>query len=189
MKNRIDYFTSTRDFVVNSNKKGYYYWKKFAKYFKEGNQILVRNSKTKIDYLIKLVEDPEIIPTKYSKYKWYNQKYRAKFEVIEEEICPTGKSRQLLIREKNDLLKNYNYKCPGLSFKSSFTSKLIEINCTTQFNNTVKPQYDHIIDFSSKGGLTILNNLQPLCEGCHKVKTALTRRELILLLESKFRRT
>ena len=41
-----------------------------------------------------------------------------------------------------------------------------------------KPEFDHIHQFSD-GGLTVKDNLMPLCKGCHAMKTAFFSRDLL----------
>lgn len=44
-------------------------------------------------------------------------------------------------------------------------------NCLKQGRYTKATQVDHIVP-KAKGGEDTLSNLQPLCEPCHKIKTA-----------------
>lgn len=59
--------------------------------------------------------------------------------------------------EKQSIASNHDYKCKGMYCGSDLVDREFDI--------------DHIIPLS-KGGKNLIENLQPLCIKCHKIKTA-----------------
>ncbi len=162
---RIDYYTATPDF--SPRKPHTYYWKKL-KHFREGNIILIRDSKNGIDTIVRLTEDPRLIKPgeRRSAGRWADQKFLCKYRVLHRDLkahpekkrfIPKWLRLQVLTRDKN-------------------TCQL----CGQQFPEE-NLEVDHVKEFSQQG-FTVSQNLLTLCKGCHKLKTNDFRRSSINVL-------
>jgi hypothetical protein len=187
-KHQIDYYTSTMDFdEALSMKVGVdeelYHWKKM-RHFKIGNIILVRDRNNGIDYLIQLTEDGRKMTEeeKNSAGEWVSQKYIAKFKIIAKDDKPSiSKTRYIPSATKERILEKYDNRCQGSNkiMGGTLREKLPKFSCDINFEDGEhKPEFDHVKEFSAKGGLTIEENLLPLCDGCHAMKTAFFTRDI-----------
>ena len=187
-KYHIDYYTSTMDFGEAFDMKvgldeDIYHWKKMKHFFK-GNIILVRDSKLGVDYLIQLLEDGRELThvEKEMDKVWAVQKYTARYKIIAKDDKPSKtKTRYIPKSVKNSILENYDYNCQGSNeiMGGTLKEKLPVFRCNINFRDSEhKPDFDHILEFSVKGGLTVEDNLLPLCKGCHAMKTAFYKRDL-----------
>jgi hypothetical protein len=187
-KYHIDYYTSTPAFEEALDMKvgldeNIYHWKKM-KHFYNGNIILVRDSKLGIDYLIQLLENGRELTQveKEMDKKWAVQKYTARYKIIAKDDKPSKeKTRYIPKAVKNSILEKYDYKCQGSNkiMGGTLKEELPVFRCDINFREGEhKPDYDHILEFSVKGGLTVEDNILPLCKGCHAMKTAFSTRDL-----------
>jgi hypothetical protein len=182
----IDYFTATKDFTKTNNMKlnkdiGKYYWSKLKKYFRNGNIILVRDFTHGFDTLIQLAEDPrDMTESEIVEAKDYGrQKCIGFYKIIYRDVeMSSNKKRVIKQQLKKEILEKYDNQCQGiLCPKCAY-------KCQNRFDiGEYKPEFDHVIGFSTDGGLTNIDNLVPLCKGCHAMKTALFNRELINRLD------
>ena len=182
----IDYYTSTQDFDEALDMRlgidiDDYAWKKM-RHFKKGNIILVRNYKYGIDYLIQLIEDGREMTEdeKKSSGRWASQKYIAKYKIIaKDDEENVEKTRYIKKSIKDSILNDHDYMCQGSNKIMGETLKLREFKCDINFKESDhKPEFDHVNQFSD-GGLTVKENLMPLCKGCHAMKTQFFSRDLL----------
>lgn len=187
-KYHIDYFTSTRDFDEALKMKIWkdvneYHWKKLRE-FRKGNIFLVRDYKKGLDYLLQLVEDPmEMNEFEREKAGVYgSQNWVGKYVIIAKDDEPSiYKKRYISEATKEKIKKKYNYNCQGI-FKVEHLGEILR--CPRNFKDgEFEVEFHHVIEFSRAGGLTIEDNLIPLCKECHAMKTALFKRDLINRLE------
>ena len=161
MKINTDYQTTSNDFNPDGN-MGTYYHKKLDSQdtngWKKDTSVLIRATRSGIDYVIKFTEDGNEITPDHKEYeKVKNWKFYASYKILDKMSPDNEKKRYIPKKLKDYILDNQNNKC---------------VLCGNAFEKEKNPhQFDHKIEMSF-GGKTNKENLQALCKwGCHEIKT------------------